>query len=388
MDAIEIILTFVLNSIPILILFIPYLFLRKKPIGYLYLRIYAGILVFYVIYWILPIIFQIGAGPEELESSGNDQGFIFLGAHLGALISLFADYPLTTLPFIFFVAPFLSLLYVWNHMRKEDDTIKNNLKSLTYHLKESPIKNIRNELLKNDWTTEKEILKLLIVLLPISLYLLQVILTVSGLESDPLITGDTALGWFLEILFVYIAIFILSIELLFSSQIALKGRYFGEDIRSQTYKSLYTVGAPISILSIILFIAQYSESLPILIYFFAYFIMASVIFVLFLKIFEPISILIFIKLIDYWKNRRDKIRNMNISNLSYGIIVGFIAFLIYLVLNMAAFQPLIFILFDNVENIINSAQFITPVNPTLADAISSLSSSFSLIPSLIFLVIK
>ncbi|GAG68870.1 unnamed protein product [marine sediment metagenome] len=130
-------------------------------------------------------------------------------------------------------------------MRKEDDTIKNNLKLLTYHLKESPIKSIRNELLKNDWTREKEILKLLIVLLPISLYLLQVILTVSGLESNPLITGDTALGWFLEILFVYLAIFILSIELLFSSQIALKGRYFGEDIRSQTYKSLYTVGATI-----------------------------------------------------------------------------------------------------------------------------------------------
>jgi len=370
MDAVEIFLTISLNSIPILLLFIPYLFLRKKMIGYLYLRIYAGILVFYVIYWILPIIFQIGAGPEELESSSNDQGLMFLGAHLGSLISLFAFYPLVTLPFIFFVAPFISILYVWNRMRKGDDSIKDNLNQLTYQLKESPIKRIRNELLKNNWTREKEILKLLIVLLPISLYLLQVILTVSGLESDPLITGETALGWFLEILFVYLAIFILSIELLFSSQIALKGRYFGEDIRSQTYKSLYTVGAPISILSIILFIAQYSESLPIIIYFFAYFIMASVIFVLFLKIFEPISILIFIKLIDWWKNRKDKIQNMNISNVYYGLILGFIAFLAYIALYLAAFQPLFFTFFENAENTINSAQFLPPVNPTLADAIS------------------
>ena len=370
MDAVEIFLTISLNSIPILLLFIPYLFLRKKMIGYLYLRIYAGILVFYVIYWILPIIFQIGAGPEELESSSNDQGLMFLGAHLGSLISLFAFYPLATLPFIFFVAPFISILYVWNRMRKGDDSIKDNLNQLTYQLKESPIKRIRNELLKNNWTREKEILKLLIVLLPISLYLLQVILTVSGLESDPLITGETALGWFLEILFVYLAIFILSIELLFSSQIALKGRYFGEDIRSQTYKSLYTVGAPISILSIILFIAQYSESLPIIIYFFAYFIMASVIFVLFLKIFEPISILIFIKLIDWWKNRKDKIQNMNISNVYYGLILGFIAFLTYIALYLAAFQPLFFTFFENAENTINSAQFLPPVNPTLVDAIS------------------
>ena len=67
-------------------------------------------------------------------------------------------------------------------MRKEEGSIESNLKQITYQLKEGPIKMIRSELLKNDWTREKEILKLLIVLLPISLYLLQVILTVSGLD--------------------------------------------------------------------------------------------------------------------------------------------------------------------------------------------------------------
>ncbi|MFX1503775.1 MAG: hypothetical protein ACFFDH_22630, partial [Promethearchaeota archaeon] len=302
MSVIDVFITICLNIIPIVILVIPYFIIRKKFSGKLYLRIYLGILIFYVVYWFLPIIFQIGISPENLEHTTDIQGLGFLVAHFGSLISLFAFYPLVTLPYIFFVAPFISMLYVWNRLRKEDGSIKSNLKYITYQFTESPIKQIRRGILKSDWFREKEILKLLIVLLPISLYLLQVILSVSGLETNPAIRGETALGWFLEILFVYLAIFIFSIELLFSSQIALKGRYIGEDIRTQTYKSLYTVGAPISILSLLLFIVQYSSSIPIILYFFAYFIMASVILILFLKIFEPISILIFIKLIDWWKN--------------------------------------------------------------------------------------
>ncbi|NVM36074.1 MAG: hypothetical protein HWN81_10795 [Candidatus Lokiarchaeota archaeon] len=370
MDAMEVFITIILNIFPMLILIIPYIFIRKKLIGKLYLRIYLGILIFYVVYWFLPIIFQTEITPENLEDTTDSQGLGFLGAHFGSLISLFAFYPLVTLPYIFFVAPFISILYVWNRLRKEDGSTKSNLKLITYQFTESPIKLIRSGILKSDWTREKEILKLLIVLLPISLYLLQVILSVSRLESDPVITGETALGWFLEILFVYLAIFIFSIELLFSSQIALKGRYIGEDIRTQTYKSLYTVGAPISILSIILFIAQYTSSILIIIYFFAYFIMASVIFVLFLKVFEPISILIFIKLIDWWKNRKQKIRNMNYTNFYYGIVIAFVAILIFLLLNVVAFQPLFYTGFPNSEDIIESAQFIPSVNPTLSYAIS------------------
>ncbi len=370
MDALEVFITIILNIIPMLILIIPYFFFRKKVIGKLYLRIYLGISIFYVVYWVLPIIFQTGISPENLEDTTDSQGLGFLAAHFGSLISLFAFYPLVTLPYIFFVAPFISILYVWNRLRKEDGSTKLNLKLITYQFTESPIKLIRSGILKSDWTREKEILKLLIVLLPISLYLLQVILSLSGLESDPVITGETALGWFLEILFVYLAIFIFSIELLFSSQIALKGRYIGEDIRTQTYKSLYTVGAPISILSILLFIAQYTSSILIIIYFFAYFIMASVIFILFLKIFEPISILIFIKLIDWWKNRKQKIKNINYTNFYYGIVIAFGAILIFLLLNLVAFQPLFYISFPNSENIIYSAQFIPSVNPTLSSAIS------------------
>jgi len=98
--------------------------------------------------------------------------------------------------------------------------------------------------------------------------------------------------------------------------------------------------------------------------------MASVIFILFLKIFEPISILLFIKLIDWWQNRKEKIRNMRYTNFYYGIVIAFVAILIFLLFNVAAFQPLFYTIFPNSENIIDSAQFIPSVNPTLYYAIS------------------
>ncbi|NVM17322.1 MAG: hypothetical protein HWN80_06365, partial [Candidatus Lokiarchaeota archaeon] len=214
-----------------------------------------------------------------------------------------------------------------------------------------------SDLFKSDWSREKDIMKLLIVLLPISLYLLQVILKIMQIESVSITTGETALGWFIEILFVYLATFIFSLEILFSSQIALRGRYFGENIREQTYKSLYTVGAPISILSIILFIVEDIGSFNIIIYFFAYFLMASIIFILFLKIFEPISLLIFIKIIDWWKNKKEKRKKMNTANIYYGIVFSCLAFFIFFILNNFVFGTAYIFMFDDPQSIIDSANF-------------------------------
>jgi len=265
-------------------------------------------------------------------------------------------------------------------MRKEEGSKKDNLKQITYHIDKSPFKMIRDELVKNDWTREKQILKLMIILLPISLYILQVIISVSGLENESPITGNTALGWFLEILFVYLATFIFSIELLFSSKIALKGKYIGEEIRAQTFKSLYTVGAPISILSILLFLAQYFGSILTILYFFAYFIMASIIFILFLKIFEPISILILVKMIDWWKNKKQKMKNIDSSNVLIIIFFSLLAiglfFMVYLAISNFIFVP-----YFSDPAILNEADFIFP-NPNLVNSIS-----FELLISLTFIKI-
>lgn len=362
MDVIEIVALYLLNAIPIILLVIPYFFIRKKLAGKIYFRVMLGVMVFYVVYWVLPIIFQFDSAPIELELQPGDEGNLGLGigyilAHIGSLLSLFAYYPLVTLPFIFFVAPFIATIYVRNRVRKEVGTKSEKMKGLTYHILESPYKRVRNDLFKNDWSREKDIMKLLIVLLPISIYLLQVILKILQIESVSITTGETALGWFIEILFVYLATFIFSLEILFSSQIALRGRYFGENIRQQTYKSLYTVGAPISILSIILFLVEDIGSFDVIIYFFAYFLMASIIFVLFLKIFEPISLLIFIKIIDWWKNKKEKTKKMNTSNLYYGIVFACLAVFIFFIINNFVFGLIIQSIFDDPSNITNSANF-------------------------------
>jgi hypothetical protein len=335
--AFEVIFTILLNALPILLLFIPLFFIWKKTFGKLYLRIILGITVFYAIYWILPIIFQFGETPDELGVPVSEEGNIAYGigyifAHLGSLIAQFFSYPIVTLPFIFLIAPFISIILFWNRLRKEDGSIKSNLEQVSYELKESPLEQTKKALIRNNWSREKQILKLMIVLLPISLYLMQVILQISGLTAETLTSGTTALGWFLEILFVYLAIFIFSIEILFSSQVALKGRFFGEQIREQTYKSLYTIGTPMSVFSVILFALLYVDSISIVIYFFAYFIMASVIFILFIDIFEPISILIFIKVIDWWKHRKS--RKVKTKNFYYMLIFGALALVSYFILNL------------------------------------------------------
>jgi hypothetical protein len=370
----EIIISILFNILPIIILIIPLLFIRKKTIGKLYFRIVTGIVVFFLIYWVLPIIFQVGVGPKELALQPGEEGDIFLGigyiiSHFSSLLTIFASYPLVTLPFIFFVSPFISMIIVWNHLRKEKGSIKDNLKLIAYPISDSPFKQIKEGLTRNNWAREKEILKLLIVLLPVSLYLLQVIIKISGPET---FTLQSSIGWFLEILFVYIAIFIFSIELLFSSQISLKGKFFGERIREQTYRSLYTVGVPISIISILLFFADNLntlELLPTIFYFFGYFIMASIIFILFLKVFEPISILIFVKLLNWWGKERSKEKTTDFSNMTYGILYGVVAITIYLIYYLligGLLMPRI-----DVDAVLNSADFISPTpNPSLVNSIN------------------
>ena len=368
----DIFFTFFINALPLVILLIPLFFIWKKSIGKYYFRIIAGIIIFYLIYWVLPIVFQIGQAPNKLTAEGSEidnfaLGIRYIAAHVGSLFALFAFYPLVTLPFIFLVAPFISFLFLWNRLRSEEGTIKEILNQVTYEFDEGPFDKIRKELIRNDWTREKEILKLMIVLLPISLYLLQTILDISDLQNISLTTGETALGWFIEILLVYLATFIFSIELLYSTKIAIKGRYWGESVRKEAYTSLYRVGAPISILSLILFIVQYTNSIFIIFYFLAYFIMVSIIFILFLKIFEPISILIFVKLIEYWKKRKEKSHKINLSNWYYMLVSSALAIAIYLILYVLIFNTLFAMFGEEQSVIINSAKF-SYKNPTLQNS--------------------
>ncbi|MFO7798027.1 MAG: hypothetical protein ACQERB_14915 [Promethearchaeati archaeon] len=390
MTAIEISLTLVLNLLPIIILFIPLIFIWNRAIGKLYYRIAIGISVFYFIYWILPVIFQFNLTPDNLEVSPGQEALslAYMPTHFITLITTFISYPLTTLPFIFLVAPLISFVMIWNRLRKEKGSLKENLNNLTYEFNRSPLETIKNELLNKDWTREKEILKLMLVLLPVSLYILQTVLKVSELETLDFVASETALGWFIEILFVYLAVVIFSIELLYSSKLAIKGRYFGEKVREQTFRSLYMVGAPISIISIFLFIIEYTDSLNTLIYFFAYFMMATFVFILFLDIFEQISIFILIKIIDWWKNKKQKIKTAKKSGFYYGVVFGLIASIAYLVVywifSLTIFGP---VYGFNPDPTINSGLFNADPNLTQTMSLDFLiiieNILFALIPILI-----
>ena len=192
-------------------------------------------------------------------------------------------------------------------------TWKEKLDALTWEYNKSPLEQIKERLTTGDWAGEKQLFKLLVVLLPISLYLLTTLLDITGMGSTNFLSsGSSALGYILEILFVYIATFLMGIHLVHTSKVSYKGRFMGEKLREQAFSSLTTVGTPISILSILLFIMKAVQqgspaSIFVTIFFFGYFIMAAVIFILFLAIFEPISILILIKIINWWKRPRQDV---------------------------------------------------------------------------------
>ena len=201
---------------------------------------------------------------------------------------------------------------------------------------------IRNSSLKKTFQMkgglkEKELFKAFLILLPISLYLLTVILDIAGLQAVDLSNSQTALGWFIEILFVYLATFLTSFQLLKSSKISLNGNFIGEQVQAKFFSSLTQVGTPIAILSVILFIAQNiktPQTLILIIFFSAYFFMATFIFIVFYAIFEPISNLIFIKLLNWWKTTKNQYKAKNIPMvLAYSAIGVFVIFIGYVIYN-------------------------------------------------------
>ncbi len=345
MEPIEIFYLLFLNGLPIIFLAIPIPFIYKRLIGKLYLRVFLGIVIFFLVYWILPIMFQTDIDPKELQLHPQEQenifmAFFFIFSHMMSLIGYFFQYPFVTLTFIFLVGPLLSFLILWRKLRKEPGVMRDKLADLTFEFKKSPSDMIEEGLIKGDWSEEKQLLKLLIVLLPISLYLISVIIELLGLESIDLTTGTTTMGWFVEILFVYIATLLVGIHLVYSSKISFKGVYIGEKLREDTFRSLFQVGTPISLLSILLFLADTTTNYVFILYFFAYFMMGAGIFILFHKIFQPIAILIFIKLIDLWKRTKTKKKKIDWTNWYIPLIIGVGGCVIFLIIYQFLINPL------------------------------------------------
>jgi hypothetical protein len=342
MAFLDIFITIIFNILPVALVWIPAAFLGRKPVfKKIYLRIAIGISFFYVVYFILPVIFQIGDTlilVRNNQLAGQDpgvaKGIAYMVARLFNVITNYLQLPLINQTFIFLLAPFISILYLFFRLRKEDKTkFKMQLAQLTFEYKKSPKELIIDNLTKGNLHEERRLFRALIVLLPITLYLLVTILKIAGVAAlDP---TDGGLGWFIEIFFIYIATFIYAIQLIKASKASFQGKFIGEKMENDTYSSLMSVATPISVLSIILFIVEAFQgtsstleafqSLSLVIYFFAYYVMAAFIFVSVIAIFEPIAILILIKLINgfKFKEKTQRKKNPKTANVGQSVLFGF-----------------------------------------------------------------
>jgi len=348
----DVLSTILFNLLPIGLIWIPLPFLRKKVVAKkIYTRVAMGITFFFLIYFVFPVLLQIGPPPDTMISGGARPG-LGVGYLIARMFNIIANYlqiPLINLAFIFLLAPFISLLYMFFRLRKDGKgKFSEKLADLSFDYKKSPKEMIIEKLTKGGLKNERRLFRSLIVLLPITLYLLVTILNIAGV--DALNPSDGGLGWFLEIFFVYIATFLFAIHLINSSKASYDGKFVGEKMENDTYTSLMSVATPISVLSILLFVVEAFQktntpqeaikSLTLVIYFFGYFIMAAFIFVTMIAIFEPISILIFIKIINGVKSKEKSTRskeklakNIGISAL-FGVVSVLMIFLLSVFLGM------------------------------------------------------
>lgn len=287
-------------------------------------RFVMGYVIFYIFYIFVPALINVINPPEneylipkiiiDLNPTGTfTQGYweASLNSFIRYWIQLFINslitylvYPLSILPVIFILGAVISFILVLYTLKKEapDEKLAFSISTMQYGIEDNPLVTIAKRLKNPDWQSSKELLKILLAILPISLYLLMTVLKVTGHQENPNILQGTSLGWFLEIFFVYLASLMFGVHLLYSSKFSFKGDYIGLKLRNAMIQSLSTVGAVVSAIAIILFVIDYSRQLFVVIYFIMYFIMVTFFFVLFLDIFEPISIYLVSKLVESFKN--------------------------------------------------------------------------------------
>lgn len=318
-------LLFDLSSLLIVtvIYFIVRLLKKDSFIEKLFLRFLLAYAVFNVFYIFIPAIINVINPPENkylfttVLVDLNSSGTLTVGYWESTLNSIFRYwlqmivtssftflfFPFALLPVIFVFGAFLSFLLVLYQLKKSNpkESLASSLAQIQFGYDDNPFSLMSEKLKKPNWANAWDLFKILIAVLPISLYLLMTLLKVTGNQENPNILQGTSLGWFLEIFFVYLASLMFSVHLLYSGKFSFKGDFMGLKLRNAMIQSLSTVGTLMSAIAIILFVIDYSRQFFIVIYFISYFIMVTIFFVLFLDIFEPFSIYLVTKFIEYSK---------------------------------------------------------------------------------------
>ncbi len=317
------------------------------------------------------------ASPDNATIPGVPIIIRYLVQHLIISIVNYLNYPIIVLGFVFGISPFLSmgiLLYqTWGAKRNDRKPIKRlikrnqdeikrlqkqmketsrdkihdinelerdtmdlkrqlnevrgvtrRLQGIQFEMEVSPFQEIITRVKEKNWENERELLKVLIAILPITLFLLMTILQLLGETENPSLLQGTTMGWFLEIFFAYIATIVFSVYLIKASQLSLKGKFLGNQLYIAMVQSLSTVGAFMSGLAVILFLVQYSDQIFVISYFIVYFIMVSVFFVMYLDIFEPFSVYLLLKLIGTFKNLKISLKRIDLMNTTKSALIGVI----------------------------------------------------------------
>jgi hypothetical protein len=435
LDPINLIISLLLTFSPIILLFLPYLYTRRKSgnfIAIIFNRAFVGFVVFYLAYFIFPsILNSLVPDPNQfldqqyypvsgttqwstIWDSGSiiTQGAIsipipllikYLFQHFANSIVIYLSYPIIILGFVFGVSPLISISIIlyqtWGEKRNEvnplkklikrngdemkrlrkqikgstsletpeiitlkeenDDlkqqlsqvkSVSQRLQEVQFELETSPFQTVMKRVQEKDWKNERELLKVLIAILPITLFLLMTILQLLGENENPSLLQGTSMGWFLEIYFAYIASVVFSVYLIKASHLSRKGKFLGNQLYVAMVQSLSTVGAFMSGLAVILFLVQYFDQIFVIAYFIVYFIMVSLFFILFLDIFEPFSIYFLVKLIESFKDTKKAIRRIGLGNLAKATIAGtLIGFL--LAVGFLTYRVIVSSLFLNIDTV-------------------------------------
>jgi hypothetical protein len=245
------------------------------------------------------------------------------------------------MPFAFFFAPAISIIILRLYLRGEKGSFREKVNELSYRYEAGTLHKVKERLLENAWKEEKELFKLMIVFLPISLYVLTLVLTAFGSEVSSAPLGiDPQLGVFIEDLVAYLASFLAAVYLLYSSKLGFRGRSLGDKIRFSVNRFLLTTGTILAVFSILAFVVQfYTLYLIGLLYFVIHYVMIAVIFSILLPLFEPFGSLVLIKTIRAIGRFKPGERLKSIFNrrssfaLVSGLVVASAVFLIHILVS-------------------------------------------------------
>ena len=347
MDMSELLVSVLLHLIPIFALLLFYPLIRKPLWRRLYVRLALCFTAFWFGYFVLPVLlFGLNApveAPFDLSTVYNPllSAFGYYVTVFLNLVAIFIRSVLFVMPFAFLFAPVISIIILLLYLRGEKGSFREKVNEISYRYEAGTLHKVKERLLENAWKEEKELFKLMIVFLPISLYVLTLVLTAFSAEipSSPLIGIDPQLGVFIEDLVAYLASFLAAVYLLYSSKLGFRGRSLGDKIRFSVNRFLLTTGTVLALFSILAFVVQFSQYLIGLSYFVIHYVMMAVIFSILLPLFEPFGSLVLIKTISAIGRFKPGERLRSIFNRRFsfalvsGLVVASAIFLIHILIS-------------------------------------------------------